>query len=220
MGQRTLKDIRLAAGWRSARAFAEHVGIPVSTYSVYEKEPGSIRLDAARSIARELGCSVAELAGDPAPAPDPGPVQRAYDGLGDRGRELADAFLKLLGEAEAAAARERGFGRRAYACGLFEAYIDDFRASRDLFDGPDERSSFRAYAEGRLRAHREAGPNESYRAALERLRAPGALRGADRAEVEAELAAIRDAEIRDAEEEDEGMLEDIMRAYDAPRRLS
>lgn len=213
MGQRTLKDIRLAAGWRSARAFAEHVGIPVSTYSVYEKDPGSIRLDAARSIARELGCSVAELAGDPAPAPDPGPVQRAYDGLGEESREQADAFLALLAKADARA--RGGAVARAHALGLYEAYAEDYASSRGLFDGPGDREGFRSYVEGRLAERRDRDAEKAFRDSFARLDAAFSTGGAEREDIAEELVRLRKDWAAELAEEDASRVEMMIEMYDS-----
>lgn len=61
-----LKDLRKAAGYKSAREFAEAVGINPSTYANYEhgsREPG---LEQAASIARALGCSIDDIVGSEA----------------------------------------------------------------------------------------------------------------------------------------------------------
>lgn len=62
VGKRTLQRLRREAGYRSARNFAEQVGIPVSTYARYERavegpECG-IPLPSAWQIADALGCSI------------------------------------------------------------------------------------------------------------------------------------------------------------------
>lgn len=58
-----LKELRKAAGWKSARSFAEHVGIPFDTYSSYEQGRRNFMLDTAVMFCNELGCTLDELAG-------------------------------------------------------------------------------------------------------------------------------------------------------------
>ena len=57
-----LQGVRKAAGFQSARAFAEHFGISVNTYTGYEQgKPMS--LETAWAFADALNCSLDELAG-------------------------------------------------------------------------------------------------------------------------------------------------------------
>ena len=60
--RRTLQRLRRQAGYRSAKEFAEALGIPSSTYSRYERAGDGadcgIPLSAAWAIADKLGCSI------------------------------------------------------------------------------------------------------------------------------------------------------------------
>lgn len=58
-----LQNIRKNAGYRSARAFAEHIGMPVATYTDYEQGRRSFTLEKAWEFADELHCTLDELAG-------------------------------------------------------------------------------------------------------------------------------------------------------------
>jgi transcriptional regulator with XRE-family HTH domain len=58
-----LQELRKAAGWRSAREFAEHIGMPVSTYTAYEQQKRHLYLDTAWMLCEELGCTLDELCG-------------------------------------------------------------------------------------------------------------------------------------------------------------
>lgn len=64
---RQLRMLRRKAGHRSAREFAEELGIPASTYSRYEKGPAGpgcgIPLPNAWAIADALGCSIDAVVG-------------------------------------------------------------------------------------------------------------------------------------------------------------
>ena len=61
-GKRTLQRMRREAGFRSAKDFAERVGIPMSTYARYERAGDGpecgIPLPSAWAIADALGCSI------------------------------------------------------------------------------------------------------------------------------------------------------------------
>ena len=61
-GKRTLQRLRREAGYRSAKKFAEALGIPGSTYARYERAGDGadcgIPLPAAWQIADKLDCSI------------------------------------------------------------------------------------------------------------------------------------------------------------------
>lgn len=58
-----LQNIRKNAGYKSARAFAEHIGMPVATYTDYEQGRRAFTLEKAWEFADELHCTLDELAG-------------------------------------------------------------------------------------------------------------------------------------------------------------
>ena len=63
-----LKKYRKMAGFDSARAFAEYIGIPPATYSNYEKGTREPKMITAEKISAALGVSPSELLGiDPSP---------------------------------------------------------------------------------------------------------------------------------------------------------
>lgn len=53
-----LQACRKAAGWKSARAFAEHIGMSVGTYTAYEQGKREMSLSVACLFADALGCSL------------------------------------------------------------------------------------------------------------------------------------------------------------------
>lgn len=59
----TLQDLRKEAGYKTAKEFAEAVGIPAPTYTRYEQEPKKIPTDRAWAIADKLGCSIDAVVG-------------------------------------------------------------------------------------------------------------------------------------------------------------
>ena len=99
--ENSLRRIRKAAGYRSAKAFAEAIGMPPTTYTKYEQTADdgeiSMPLKSAWAIADALGCTIDALVGREE-VPDlgmRGDIQRRYDALSDNGRQLVDDFLNM-----------------------------------------------------------------------------------------------------------------------------
>ena len=113
-GKRTLQRLRREAGYRSAKEFAEALGIPGSTYARYERAGDGadcgIPLPAAWQIADALGCSIDLVIGrENIDAPEPEGIQPRYDALSPEGRALVDSYLSYVELGERAA---RSQGRR------------------------------------------------------------------------------------------------------------
>ena len=72
-----LKELRKAAGWRTAEDFAKHIGIPTKTYRNYEQGVRNLYLDVACELCDALGCTLDELAGRETAAPVLSPRERA-----------------------------------------------------------------------------------------------------------------------------------------------
>ena len=60
---RNLQRLRKEAGFKSAKAFAEYVGISTARYTEYEQGRRCFNYDQAWEFADALGCSMDELAG-------------------------------------------------------------------------------------------------------------------------------------------------------------
>ena len=58
-----LQECRKAAGWKSAREFAEHFGVSYNTYMAWEQGRHSIDIATAWELADDLNCSIDEIAG-------------------------------------------------------------------------------------------------------------------------------------------------------------
>lgn len=58
-----LQAMRKKAGFKSARAFAEHIGMSLNTYNNYEQGRNSLTLEKAWEFADILHCTLDELAG-------------------------------------------------------------------------------------------------------------------------------------------------------------
>lgn len=63
MSKPGLQKMRKAAGWKSARAFAEHIGMPVDTYTQYEQGKRTMNIEVAWDLADELNCTIDQIAG-------------------------------------------------------------------------------------------------------------------------------------------------------------
>lgn len=62
-----LQQMRRAAGFKSAREFAEYAGLNVGTYTNYEQGKRNIDLETLCFIADKLNCSLDDLIGRPTP---------------------------------------------------------------------------------------------------------------------------------------------------------
>lgn len=65
-----LQALRKKAGYKSAVAYAEHIGINPKTYTNYEQGTSPMSVDTAWTIADDLGCTLDELVGREWPEPE------------------------------------------------------------------------------------------------------------------------------------------------------
>ena len=88
-----LQKLRKNAGYKSAHAYADHLGISRASYTDYEQGRTSMPIDKAWLIADDLGISIDELVGrTPPPNADPKKKEQA--------REVLHALIDLLDESE------------------------------------------------------------------------------------------------------------------------
>ncbi len=162
-----LLELRRAAGFRSAKAFSEEMGIPLPTYSRYESQPNKIPLPAAWKLADRLGCSIdlvvgrSELVGGAeADADVRGPVQRLHDDLSPALKEAHSEYLSFLVAKNTDAKRRRADEARRRAERLCEslerAYLARVEERGDalevLADPARLRDGFGEYVAERLSA--------------------------------------------------------------------
>jgi len=88
-----LQELRKAAGFKSAKAFAESYGVNLNTYTGYEQGK-PLSLEQAWAFADYFDCSLDELAGRDRPKrdyPDPQQAQlnAMYERLEDSGKSAA-----------------------------------------------------------------------------------------------------------------------------------
>lgn len=100
-GKRTLQRLRRQAGYRSAKEFAEALGIPGSTYARYERAGDGadcgIPLSAAWQIADKLGCSIDLVIGrEDIDASRYTTMQGRIDSLSRSSSEMLDDYLRFL----------------------------------------------------------------------------------------------------------------------------
>lgn len=87
-----LKEIRKARGFKSAKAFAESIGMQEKTYRNYEQGARNLYLDVACELCSALGCSLDELVGNP-PRHESRvmPLERDEENLIDLYRRMEDS---------------------------------------------------------------------------------------------------------------------------------
>lgn len=93
-----LQELRKKAGYKSAFAYADHLGIGRSSYTDYEQGRTPMPLEKAWMIADDLGVSLDELVGRTPPAPHPDAA--IDDEKRKLAREMAYAILGLTEEAQ------------------------------------------------------------------------------------------------------------------------
>lgn len=113
-GKRTLQRMRREAGYRSAKDFAESVGIPMSTYARYERAGDGpecgIPLPSAWAIADALGCSIDLVVGreDIDAAPDES-IQARIEALDAPALDSLENYLAFLeSRADGTRSKKRG----------------------------------------------------------------------------------------------------------------
>lgn len=112
VGKRTLQRLRREAGYRSAKDFAEQVGIPGSTYARYERavegpECG-IPLSSAWQIADSLGCTIDLIVGrEDIDARDAGTIDERVAALSLTNQAMLTGFLDYLESLESSKPRRQ-----------------------------------------------------------------------------------------------------------------
>ena len=98
-----LQELRREAGFSTAKEFAESMGIPPTTYTRYESQPGKIPLRTAWSLADHFGVSIDEVVGRASSRRENGrgEEQRAFDELLPRSQEEVRDFMGFLAERDA-----------------------------------------------------------------------------------------------------------------------
>lgn len=99
-----LQALRRNAGYRSAKSFAEKLGMNVGTYTSYEQGTRQMSMDVACDICDALGCSLDELAGR---TPKYSYHVVSLEGLSDQGRKDVEDFAEFTRFKEFSKAKEQ-----------------------------------------------------------------------------------------------------------------
>ena len=110
---RKLQARRREAGFKSAKAFAEHVGVNPSTYTQYEQGLVTLSFERAWQFAKELGCTVDSFSPANSAEPDGresrgpkgedarGALNRCYELMGREGRAVLLDAARLMSRGDA-----------------------------------------------------------------------------------------------------------------------
>lgn len=98
-----LKEIRKSRGYKSAKAFAESIGMQEKTYRNYEQGVRNLYLDVACELCTALDCSLDELVGrapsmekKPPVSADEAELIRLFDRMVDEDRETFVNMARTL----------------------------------------------------------------------------------------------------------------------------
>ena len=104
---KSIKDLREEKGYRSAREFAEALGIAASSMSRYDRDPETIPMKHAIAMADLLECSVDEIVGRTPVTSGRNELQEFYDGLLPETRALMDEFIEFARAKDEKARQQR-----------------------------------------------------------------------------------------------------------------
>lgn len=97
----SLQAQRKKAGFKSAKAFADHVGVNQSTYTDYEQGKASLSYERAWEFADALDCTLDALGGRKPPErvyddPRQEAMNDSFEVMNDRGRDALTTVAKSL----------------------------------------------------------------------------------------------------------------------------
>lgn len=97
-----LQTMRRAAGFKSAKTFAEHIGISKDTYTGYEQGRISLSYERAWEFADALGCTLDDIGGRKFPgkslSPDEESLVSTYRSVTPHGKKAMMTNAKAVGE--------------------------------------------------------------------------------------------------------------------------
>lgn len=226
---KTIQELRREKGFRSAREFADALGISPSSMSRYDKDPETIPVKVAWAMADALDCSIDEIVGREHVTAGASQLQDFYDGLLPETRSLIDEFVEFAGAKDKAARRqakaeedgkydrlcqfhERAFRQALYDRAGFGELVE--------FDTPmDERMAFMLFLRDQAAAKRRPDIEDHCAGFEEELR--GGYIDADGTEkhwTEEEIRSMLADERAQMDEEygrkDEEVILKVMEAYD------
>lgn len=112
---KTIQELRREKGYRSAREFADSLGISPSSMSRYDNQPETIPTKVAWAMADRLDCSIDEVVGRMPVTSGKSELQEFYDSLHRWNKDLFDEFREFIEAREKrAASLERSAVERKY----------------------------------------------------------------------------------------------------------
>lgn len=226
---KSIKDLRQEKGYRSAREFADALGIATSSMSRYDKDPESIPLKHAWAMADLLDCSIDEVVGRARVTSGASELQDFYDALLPETRALVDEFIEFAGMKDRAArqraqAEEEGkydrlcqFHERAFRQALYDRA--DFGEVVEFDTPADERTAFMLFLRDQAAAKRKPGIDLHVEGLEEEMRggyidADGAEKHWSEEELQSMLAEERAQMDEEYGRKDEEVIAKVMEAYD------
>ena len=96
-----LQEARRSAGFKSAKAFAEHIGYSPSAYTEYEQGRRMFTYEQAWEFCDVLGCTMDELGGRKPPEraysdPRQAQLNASYENMNDNGRDSLAAVARSM----------------------------------------------------------------------------------------------------------------------------
>lgn len=163
-----LQTLRISAGFKSAKDFAEHLGIPQPTYARYENNPEKIPLKSAWQLADYFEVSIDEIVGRE--HGKSGAIQATYNTFLPKCRKMADDYFEYLSvknKQEAQKQQEKENRRYEVVCKRYEEQffnklLEQPEKNSNLLLGNDEsiRSEFEKYLTGFFSAIKPSGYEE------------------------------------------------------------
>ena len=230
---KTIKDLRQEKGYRSAREFADALGIATSSMSRYDKDPETIPVKVAWAMADALDCSIDEIVGRDHVTAGVSELQDFYDALLPEIRALVDEFIEFAGVKDKAARRQAKAEEDSKNDRLCQYYERVFYNS--LYEGSDfgdlvafgspmeERAAFEKFLRDQAAAKRKPGIDDHCAGLEEELRGGyGDSEGNVHYWTEEEIQNWLDEERAQMDEEfgkkDEEVIRKVMEAYDRLHR--
>lgn len=232
---KTIQELRREKGFRSAREFAESLGISPSSMSRYDKDPETIPVKVAWAMADALDCSIDEIVGRTRVTAGASELQDFYDGLLPETRSLVDEFIEFAGVKDRTARQqakaeedakyerlcqfhERAFERSIYDRAGFGEVVE--------FGSPvAERAAFEQFLREQAAEKRRPGIDLHIEGLEEEMRGGYIdVDGAEKHWSEEELRSMLAEERAQMDEEygkkDEEVIAKVMEAYDRLHRRS
>lgn len=166
-----LVKIRKREGYETAKAFAEALGIPYTTYQRYEADPDKMPASAVCAVADLCDLTADEVIGRvPADARDL-TVQNLYDRLTMEGRELMGQLMGVVAERDAAIKKQAAYSEVQRYAAIARYYrrellavadVDERWRDRVLFGTPaDRRAAFEEFVGEKVQKRMDAAAEEA-----------------------------------------------------------